>query len=82
MSVELQPSKNYPGRTALHHKLHEDSNTTTIIELSDDDLSSLLCQLEQIWPADAGKTAYECPHHFNCDGGCGHVYNAAAGEKP
>jgi hypothetical protein len=31
-------------------------------------------------PADAGATVYECPQHFNCDGGCGYVYNE--GDKP
>jgi hypothetical protein len=41
MSVELRPSRNYPGRTDLIHWTHPESNTSTIIALTDEDLKTL-----------------------------------------
>jgi hypothetical protein len=41
MSTELKPSRNYPGRTALHHKTYADSNMTTILDLTPEDVAEL-----------------------------------------
>ena len=41
MSIKLAPSKNYPGRTALHHKTYPDSNMTTILDLTPEDVEAL-----------------------------------------
>lgn len=48
MTVEVAPSRNYPGRTTISHRLHEDSNTTTVIELTDEDIASLRVQLDRM----------------------------------
>jgi len=41
MSIELKPSRSYPGRTALHHKAYPESNTTTILDLTPEDVHEL-----------------------------------------
>lgn len=70
MSIDFKPSKNYPGRTDLHHRTYDDSNSTTIISLTADDLQAI----EQYVTMPAGTTAYDCPQHDDCDGGCGVRY--------
>lgn len=46
MTIELTASKNYPGRTALHHRTHPESNSTTIIDLTDEDMTELKTALQ------------------------------------
>lgn len=41
MSIELKPSRTYPGRTALHHRTHPESNMATILDLTTEDLDTL-----------------------------------------
>jgi hypothetical protein len=41
MTIEIKPSTNYPGRTALHHRTHPESNSTTIIDLTAEDVAEL-----------------------------------------
>lgn len=48
MTIEVTPSKNYPGRVTVSHRLHEDSNMTTMIELTDEDVESLRAQLDRM----------------------------------
>lgn len=48
MTVELRPSTNYPGRTDIVHKSHPDSNSSTMIALTDEDLASLRIQLDRM----------------------------------
>lgn len=42
MSIELKPSRNYPGRTALEHKTYPESNMTTILDLTPEDVEELV----------------------------------------
>lgn len=39
--IDFRPSKNYPGRTDLIHKTYDDSNMSTIISLSEEDLQAI-----------------------------------------
>jgi len=48
MSIDLNSSKDYPGRIALNHKTHPDSNSTTIIALTWEDLEELAHSAQQI----------------------------------
>lgn len=47
MSIELQASRSYPGRTALHHKTHPESNTTTILDITPEDIKVLVQALTE-----------------------------------
>ena len=52
MSIELKASRNYPGRTALEHRTYPESNTTTILDLTPEDVEELRKTLAALEPFD------------------------------
>lgn len=48
MTIELKPSKNYPGRIDLSHRHSPESNMTTTIALTWEDLEELLHSAQQV----------------------------------